>query len=194
MDARETVRLLIVDDEAELREILEEQLGDLSIVVAGVTYAVEIRAAIDGCDALKKFHETKFDAVLTDINMPKMTGLELLAALRGEGSDVPSIILTGFGDKSKAAEALRLGCFAFMDKPWKGANLRKTVLGALERGLSLRPLNSKVDARVEPYASESESRQRQLRTVFRSILVGDDGSHRADVCKVPPEKSKKKTG
>ncbi|CAN5501536.1 hypothetical protein BH10BDE1_BH10BDE1_35080 [soil metagenome] len=194
MDGRGTVRLLIVDDEAELREILAEQLRDLNIVVGGVTYGVEIQEAIDGRDALEKFHETKFDAVLTDINMPEMTGLELLAALRGEGSDIPSIILTGFGDKSKAAEALRLGCFAFMDKPWKGANLRKTVLGALERGVSLRPLNSKVDARVEAYASESESRQRQLRTVFRSMLVGDDGSHRSDVCKVPTDKSNKKTG
>jgi CheY-like chemotaxis protein len=185
MVTHENMKLLIVDDEEELREILVEQLRGLTVQAEGLTYNLDIQTATDGAQALEQFRSIGFDALLTDINMPEMNGLELLGALRGQGSDIPSIVLTGFGDKDKAAEALRLGCFAFLDKPWKAQILRKTVTAALESGFKLRPLNRKVEDRVEHFSSQTDTRQRQLRTVFRSMLVGDDGSHRNDVCQVP---------
>jgi CheY-like chemotaxis protein len=185
----ETVRILIVDDEIELRETLAEQLKPLTVQVAAVTYGLEIETAANGREALEKFDTMAFDALMTDINMPGMNGLELLAALRGRGSDVPSIILTAFGDRTRAAEAVRLGCFAFLEKPWKISILRKTVGRALERGLGLRRINGQVESKVDAFSTVDKTRQRQLRTVFRSMLVGDDGAHRNDVCQVPPAKT-----
>lgn len=191
VDSAETVRILIVDDEAELREILVEQLSDLTVQVGGIRYPIEIETATDGREALEKFKNTNFDTILTDINMPAMNGLELVGALRGAGSDTPSIFLTGFCDKPKAVEAIRLGCFGFLDKPWKVFTLRKMVAGALERGIGLRRINHQVNGKLDEFTKLDkaveidEIRERQLRTVFRSMLVGGDGSHRSDVCPVP---------
>ncbi len=187
MAENETVNLLVVEDEPDLREVLGEQLQGADVEIAGANFKLVVTLAENGRDAIRLFQTRHFDALLTDLTMPEMSGLELLAALRGEGCHIPSIVLTGFGDKSKAAEALRLGCFAFLIKPCQTSHLKKIVRAALERGVAQRSLHRKVEDRINVFNSVSDIRKRQLRTVFRSILI-DDGSHRTDVCQIPDRK------
>lgn len=120
--------LLIVDDEEPLREVLEMCLSDCVETVS---------TAIHGVDALEKIRSNKYHAVLSDINMPKMNGLELLRQVRADRNPIPFIILTAYGDKEKAVEALKNGAFDFLDKPWKEEVLLETVGRAIELGMNL---------------------------------------------------------
>ena len=132
-------RLLIVDDEFELRELIELQLQPM-VKATGCT----IELAEDGADALAKVKLEPFDAIISDITMPKMSGLELLFQLREMGSDVPFVLLTGYGDKSKAVEALRLGAFDFLEKPWESEKLIETLTRALNHGIGLREIENEL--------------------------------------------------
>ena len=184
MGKHKTLHFLIVDDEPEIREILALQLEALSFPINGVDYDVEIHHANNGKEGLAKVAGGWFDVVLTDINMPEMTGIEMLAAIRGSGNDVPVVVLTGFGDKAKSVEALRLGSYAFLDKPWKADYLRRVMQGAAQHGLAMRTMASKVEDKVSKIKGVPDQRRRQLRNVFRSIFIGSDGSHRSDVSDV----------
>lgn len=120
-------RLLIIDDEAELREVMIAILEDS---------ATEIRQAANGSEALELLQTEKFDAVLSDERMPKKTGLEVLKWMREHNISIPFIIHTGYGQKEMVQEAQRLGVFAFIDKPWNERQLIQTVERALESGQS----------------------------------------------------------
>ncbi|MHA2499086.1 MAG: response regulator transcription factor, partial [Candidatus Hodarchaeales archaeon] len=69
----------------------------------------EISTSLSAQDALEKLTEIAFDAIVSDYQMPKMDGLELLAALRAQGSAIPFIMLTGKGREEVAMQALNLG-------------------------------------------------------------------------------------
>ena len=184
MGSHNTLHFLIVDDEPEIREILALQLRELGFTIDGVDYDVEIHHASNGKEGLQKIASAWFDVVLTDINMPEMSGLEMLAAIRGGSNDVPVVMLTGFGDKAKTVAALRLGSYAFLDKPWKADYLRRVMQGAAQHGLALRSIAMKVEDKVAKFTDVPDVRRRQLRNVFRSMLFGSDGSHRTDVSDV----------
>lgn len=129
-------KILIVDDEEDLREVLEYQLSSLG---------AKIVLAANGREAFQLIQSSRFDAILSDITMPEMTGLDLLARVRGAGFDMPFVILTGFGDKTKAVEALRLGAFDFLEKPWDQETLVSTMRIAVEYGEKLRLLGEEME-------------------------------------------------
>jgi two-component system chemotaxis response regulator CheY len=70
------------------------------------------------------FKQQSFDAVLTDWNMPKMTGLELLKAIRGAGSTVPVILITTEAEKGRVLEAVQAGVSDYLVKPFETEGLR----------------------------------------------------------------------
>lgn len=119
-------RLLIIDDESELREILFSLLEDS---------ASEIHQASNGLEGIELLRSLKFDAVLSDEKMPKKSGLEVLKWMRENNLHIPFIIHTGYGQKDMIQEARRLGVYAFVDKPWNEAQLIQTVQNALRSGM-----------------------------------------------------------
>jgi two-component system response regulator AtoC len=121
-------RLLIVEDEPDIREFLADRAA---VIGAQVTLAA------NGKEALELVQSRSFEAVLSDIKMPIMTGLELLQRLRELGNNVPFVILTAFGDKTMVIDALKLGAFDFIDKPCLDENLFKTLNSALELGAEM---------------------------------------------------------
>lgn len=121
-------RLLIVDDEPEIREILAEKVANID---------AEVTLAADGREALSILKNQTFEAVLSDLSMPYMTGIELLRSLRESGNMVPFVILTAFGQKSTVVSALNLGAFDFIDKPSEDAQLFSVLNAALELGAEL---------------------------------------------------------
>jgi DNA-binding NtrC family response regulator len=121
-------RLLIIDDEVDIRDYLASRAESIGITTT---------TASNGQDALKLFETEEFEAVLSDIKMPKMSGIDLLRALRSAGHQLPFIILTGFGDKDTVVEALKLGAFDFIEKPCDDENLFAVLNAAIELGAEL---------------------------------------------------------
>jgi two-component system NtrC family sensor kinase len=96
----------------------------------------EVITAIDGKQALDKALAERPDLVITDLKMPRMSGLELLAALRKAGSDIPVILTTFYGSEQAAIEAFRLGARDYIVKPYDV----QEMLASVERALIERRL------------------------------------------------------
>jgi DNA-binding NtrC family response regulator len=116
-------KILIVDDEQDVRDVLEFYLASLD---------VEVLSAVDGADAIKLLFEHKIDLLVTDIKMPRMDGIALLKEARSLGIEIPVVILTGHGDKELAIQAMRLGAVDFLDKPFSGEDLLHSIATFLE--------------------------------------------------------------
>lgn len=101
---------MIVDDEESIREWL-------SIALKKEGY--ETKCAEDGEEALKLFKKDRFDAIITDIRMPKLDGLELLKEIKGLNPSANVIMTTAFGSMESAIEALRGGAADYITKPFK---------------------------------------------------------------------------
>jgi two-component system response regulator HydG len=145
-------RVLVVDDEASAR-------GALAKLLEHAGYAVD--AAGDGAEALTIASEHPPDVVVTDLKMPGMDGLTLLAKLREQDRDVPVVVATAFGNISAAVSAMRAGAADFLTKPIDFDMLSV----AIERALERRAL------RVE-----SENLRRQLRERDGEGLQGLTGT------------------
>ena len=111
-------RLLLVDDERALLEVWSEILGD-----AGWT----VETAGDGAAALEILTRSSFDAILTDIDMPGLNGLQLLRAIRARDLDVPVVLMTGNPRTETAIQAVEQGALRYLVKPVAATTLTEAV-------------------------------------------------------------------
>lgn len=118
-------KMLIVDDERYLVEVIADLFRDF-----------ETHWAFDGKEGFDKAKSIDPDVIISDIKMPKMDGLQLLEALKKDGSKCPFIIATGFSDTIKIQTAWKLGAFDFFEKPINFALLKSIVKNAIEFGNS----------------------------------------------------------
>src|SRR5204862_88916 len=142
-------RVLIVDDDAALLQALPETLR-LRMCQVTVDTADSAAAALDRIAA------RDYDAIVTDIKMPGMDGLTLLAEIRGRRPDTPILMITGHGEDALAIQALRGGAYDFMEKPID----RDDIVAALYRAIRAHALNRRVKDRqlaLERCTSELES-------------------------------------
>jgi DNA-binding NtrC family response regulator len=119
--------LLIVDDEVELMSALRETLADQGYEVTGVT---------SGKEALQTLEDQSCDVVLTDLMMPEMDGIQLLRKALEIDPNLVGIIMTGQGTIQTAVEAMKLGAFDYVLKPFK----LQTMLPILARAMEVRRL------------------------------------------------------
>ncbi len=117
-------RLLIVDDEPALCEMLSD-----SFRLAG--YHVE--TALDGRSALTLAKNSKFDLIISDINMPFMDGLEFIERLRAVPDDTPAIMLSARNERPDINSALRIGADDYVSKPFGLEELSLRVAAVLRR-------------------------------------------------------------
>ena len=115
--------LLIVDDEDVVRDVLYDLFSDEHMCHAADTAE----------RALAYLGEQTYDAVLTDISMPGLSGVELLGHLRREQPDTPVIVISGIGDREHAEGLTRLGAFDFILKPFTLEAIQESVARALEQ-------------------------------------------------------------
>src|SRR5437867_2787680 len=122
--------ILIVDDEAGIREFLAEALA---------ADGHETTPAADGVAALGSLRAREFDLMITDLKMPgPLDGVGLLRQVRPERPEMPVIVLTAHGTVETAVEAMKLGAFDFLEKPLGSlGQLRVLVWRALERRKAL---------------------------------------------------------
>lgn len=150
--------LLIVDDESDIRETLAETLKSLG---------AKIFLAKDGLEALGLIQAHKIMAIISDVNMPVMKGTELLRKIRDLGYLTPFVILTAYGDKKMALEALRLGAFDFIDKPWSLEKLVSVTEKILEIGSEIIFWESEVDIQRSVFSYQDENSQRLIAALTR---------------------------
>jgi two-component system response regulator FlrC len=154
-------KLLIVDDELGIRKALSD------ILCATVS---NIQVACDGKEALEICRSRPIDVVISDIAMPNMNGLELLAHVRNIDLEMPFIFLTGYGDKEKAVEALRLGATDFLDKPFDPVEVIEIVSKAIELARALKAVEVEVAKMYTQYAIPEDKRI-ELRKMKMAIMM-----------------------
>lgn len=148
--------ILLADDDENLRRVLEFQLSEAE-------YSVSV--AQDGAEALELFSENDFDCVITDLRMPKLSGLELLEKIKTVDPEIPVIVITAFGEVETAVTAMKFGAYDYINKPFN----RDEMLITLERALSF---------------GQTKSENRQLRELvdreFRlDNVIGDSPAMRS---------------
>ncbi|TAL23045.1 MAG: sigma-54-dependent Fis family transcriptional regulator [Nitrospirae bacterium] len=117
-------RILIVDDEKSMKEVL-------NILLEGEGY--DVTASVDSVDAINLLNRDIFDMVITDIKMPKINGFEILKKVREIAPDTLVIMITAFGTTESAIEAMQLGAYDYIHKPFKIDEIRIVVKKALEK-------------------------------------------------------------
>ncbi len=116
-------RILVIDDEDSIREYLSMMLE---------REGYEVLASADGKRALKLQKQESFDVVITDIQLPGMSGIEVLSSFRKTDPTIPVIIVTGHASQESAIEALNLGAYYYLLKPVSNEELKQVVRNALE--------------------------------------------------------------
>lgn len=146
--SEQTDTVLIVDDDPETRALLAEQ-----VLSAPHFHILE---AQDGPDALRLFHQQTPDLVLLDLELPGLSGRDMLVALRAQGYRGPLIVLAD--SRKGAVDAFRLGATDYVVRP-----LRETeVLAAVERGLEQVRMRRQRDAALAKHQMANQQLQRQV--------------------------------
>jgi len=169
--------VLIVDDDAGLRRALADRMR---------FWGHAVTAAADGAEALEAVRTKGFDLILLDLNMPGISGLDLLRQLGSDGSEADRVVLTAHGSVEKAVEAMKLGAVEFLLKPADFDLLKGIVDRALERRRLVR-----VNAALEQDSAErgglvegpSPAMHRLMETARRAaasdaliLITGESGS------------------
>lgn len=149
----------IVDDDEAMRDSLSFLLSAEGMTVR--TY--------DGAAALLEAGDLAPGCIVTDIRMPGMSGLDLVAELKRRGVIHPVIVLTGHGDVGLAVEAMKAGVHDFLEKPFQDEALLRAVKAAFQRGENA-SARQRERAEVEMHFSELTPRERD---VFGAIVAGD---------------------
>jgi CheY-like chemotaxis protein len=111
-------KILIVDDDAKIRTLLKEILN---------AHRYAVVEAEDGRQALAIIHKDAIDLIITDRSMPTMDGLELLKQLREENRQIPTLMISAYGEESLWAEAIALGAEDYILKPFSSESVLKVV-------------------------------------------------------------------
>ncbi len=180
------ITILLADDDDSLRRVVEFQLQE-----AGY----EVLTASDGLEALDLFTSNEVDCVITDLKMPKLSGLELLDKIKAYGAENPVIVITAFGEVETAVAAVKAGAFDYINKPFN----RDEILLTIERALSFsqttnenRQLRELVDRefRLESVIGESPAMREVLDVVGRVsrsdatvLITGESGTGKELIAK-----------
>ncbi len=120
----ESARVLVVDDEMSILLLLKEALGQ---------WGYEVTCASTGAEGLAAMRNQMFDAVLTDVRMPDMSGLDLLREVKRQDESVEVVIMTGYPTIASAVEALKEGAYDYLSKPLILDELRHLMQRLMER-------------------------------------------------------------
>ncbi|MCB0355479.1 MAG: sigma-54-dependent Fis family transcriptional regulator [Bdellovibrionales bacterium] len=179
-------RILVVDDEESIREFLEIMLKK---------EGYEPTCVEDGQQALDMFKKRTFDMVISDLQMPNMTGIELLRAIRDQDPDMLFMMITAFGTTETAVEAMKLGAYDYITKPFKIDEVRINIANALRsRNLEFENRSLKKEL-VKEYSfqnlignSESMHRifdmiKRVSQTPTNILITGESGTGKEVIAK-----------
>lgn len=189
-------RILVVDDELNIRRILEAAFDK-----AGW----QTTTAEDADQALKAAASTAFDCVLTDATMPGMTGYELQKALAEKSPDTPVVIMTAYGSIPQAVDAIRNGAYEFVTKPFDLDSLKKVIASAMAGEQKGRPRaaakkNGRAPIPATQFIAESPAMKEIYETVKQVadsratvLITGESGTGKEVVSKLIHQLSPRST-
>ena len=178
----ENSKILLVDDDQDIRDILR-------VFLEGLGYIIE--EAENGIAALKILRNDEIDLVITDIQMPEMSGISLLEKIKEYNQDIPVIVITGFPTIDVAVGAMKRGASDFITKPFKMAQIEMVVKRVIiNRDLlrenkklkeevrqkrTIESLNKKLNSKIEElsklyYISESIPFTKDEEILYESII------------------------
>lgn len=187
-------RILVIDDEKSIRNTLKDVLE---------YEKYEIDLAEDGTSGIELFGQQQYDAVLCDIKMAKMDGIEVLQKLQEVSSDVPVIMISGHGNIDTAVDSIKKGAFDFLEKPLDLNRLLITIRNALERGSLItqtKVLKKQVSKKYEIVGNSpaivkvKEMIDRIAPTEARVLITGANGTGKELVAHQIHEKSNRARG
>ena len=154
-------RVLVVDDEENLRLVVRTFLK---------RDGYEVEVAASGEEALALVESFGPDVILTDVKMPKMGGLDLLATLKAKGIDSTVIVMSAYGNVDLALEAMKAGAYDYIQKPFKAEEVLLTLRKAEERE-SLRRENRALrqEIRKESLFEDILAKSPQMTAIFKTI-------------------------
>lgn len=168
-------RVLVIDDEASMRFTLEAVLGDAGL---------EVETADGGAAGIAAFEARGADVVITDLAMPDVDGMNVLATMRVQDPGVPVMMLTAHGSERVAVAAMKAGAFDYLPKPFDPDEILLAVTRAVDtRRLRLENARLRTEAsRGRPIVAESPVTKRVLELVARVapkdvtvLLTGESG-------------------
>ncbi len=154
MENPQEAHILVVDDEGAIRYSISKTLQRLGY---------QVHTAETGEEALEMMQRQEYDVVLTDIRMPGLSGVELLARIKEQAPDAVVILLTGYASLETAIESLRLGAHDYLVKPSSSQDIRNSVAEGLERARNLkhrRQLLSAIRENIEELAGAGGDAER----------------------------------
>lgn len=183
--------ILIVDDEGSIRRTLRDILEFEKF---------KVTEAANGVECLNKVSKTKFDAILMDIKMPKMDGVEALERIKILSPDTPIIMISGHADIDTAVDTVKKGAFDFISKPPDLNRLLITVRNAINQSslvtetkvLKRKVAKSKAQTIIGQSAginSVKENIQKVAPTAARVLILGANGTGKELVARSIHEKS-----
>jgi len=186
-------RILIVDDERPIRSTLRDILEYEKIKVDEAENCIQ---------AIKQFKSGEYDAVLCDIKMPGMDGIEVLTEMQNINPDVPVIMISGHGTIETAVESLKKGAYDYISKPPDLNRLLVTVRNALDRKTLVketRTLKRKVSSKSaspiigtsDPIMEVKAIIEKVAPTEARVLIIGPNGTGKELVAKQIHDKSNK---
>jgi two-component system response regulator AtoC len=190
-------RVLVVDDEENLRVVLRALLR---------RHGYEVETAASGDEALSLVDAFGPDFVLTDVRMPKMGGLDLLATLKAKGNDATVIVMSAYGNMDMAIEAMKSGAYDYVQKPFKPDEVVLALRKAEERELlrrENRALREEIrkEHKFEDILAKSPSMQEVFRTITKiadyktTVLVtGESGVGKELVARAIHRRSSRRGG
>lgn len=185
------VKILIIDDEESIRNVLRD-------ILEMEDYKVD--EAKDGINALSKLKKGGYDAVICDIKMPKMDGMEVLERVQILQPDLPVIMISGHGDIDTAVETVKKGAFDYISKPPDLNRLLITIRNALDKSslvTETKVLKRRIKkSKTQEIIGESEGVQRIKETIdrvaptdARVLVTGPNGTGKELVARWMHEKS-----
>jgi two-component system, NtrC family, response regulator PilR len=149
-------RILVVDDEESIREFLDIMLRK---------EGYEVTTAEDGQKALDVMKKKAFDMVISDMQMPNVTGMELLKQVKDQYPDMLFMMITAFGTTETAVDAMKLGAYDYLTKPFKIDEVRMNIANAL------RSQNLEVENRTL-------KKELKLEYSFQNLVGNSESMHR----------------
>jgi len=150
----------VVDDDEAVRESLGFLLD---------TEGFEVRTYESALALLDRRQDLEPGCIITDVRMPQMSGLELIARLKALGADLPVIVMTGHGDVPLAVEAMKAGVVDFIEKPFDDEAMLLAVRTALDRA---RKAGGEEDAHTQEIRRRRESLSARETEVLEGLVAG----------------------